>query len=435
MKLFKYIIIFVLAITSFAYLNVENLANSNPTTICPVGTSKFSTSPYCADEGNVYGLFTDALIQSCISKSTGGSNACTIKRNFKVNYSGKEYDVSLQRWNKAFFNWLWNKKTCPNGSVTFNTTICKFGEEYIGQLNTNFVNKCLETNSAQDCLVNRINIDKFNLINSKLTIKLIPTTPVIPANPKNPNTYDVSKLVKTPSKTVKPNSNEYWNVFEGFDYSGNLKQIYNKDNHQFVDNQMILNGKKEVTQNPVYSTTIDDERFYTKTAPYSGSRLVLKDKFQYGHISFKAKFPNSSGTMPAFWLFDEVKDKHFTEVDLFEIPGSEKNNVYSVIHYGKTFKEFKSEHKLKNIPSLTSEFNQYDVYRTPNKIVTLINGELLFEKDITNSALSNGVNGLREPLSLTVNLNIGDKWAGPIDDSKLPAKMVLQDLTVEQYNY
>jgi beta-glucanase (GH16 family) len=456
------VVALLIAVTTLT--SVSNLAQSTVNPICPKNTSKYSNTFYCTDGKNIYGLFTEKAIESCKSLSIKSSLACTNKLEQEVTFNQKSYTVSLNRWSLSFFNWFSNRKFCPTSTTVLTNNVCKGNGEVYGAFDSVLIDSCLVENSAQTCLVNRLTIDQYNKFTPKSTkppvsnpttpapttpvikpnvpevIKPAPVTPTLPPVPGVPtkNQYDISKIIKVPSyasSVVYPTTVDYWNVIEGFDYSGNLKQIYNKENFEFKNGEIIMKAKKELTTNPVYSDKIDDERFYTKTAPYAGTKFILKDKFQWGHISFTAKFPNSSGTMPAIWLFDEVKGKHFTEIDLFEIPGSEKNNVYGVTHYGTDFKNFKSDHKSMNIPTLSTSYHKYDVYKTPEKVVTMIDGKIVYERNISNSVLSNGVNGLNEPLNLVMNLNIGDKWAGSIDDSKLPATMSIKDMTIEKYNY
>jgi beta-glucanase (GH16 family) len=249
-----------------------------------------------------------------------------------------------------------------------------------------------------------------------------------------PTTTSKSKSNYSISSTYYPTSQGYWNVFEGFDFSGRMKQIYNTENHEFTNNSIILKAKKELTTNPLFSTTIDDQRFYTKTAEYAGAKLMLKDRFQYGHISFQAKIPNISGILPAVWLLNQDAN-NFTEVDLLEVPGSEKNNVYGVTHYGPNYASLTSDHRSMVIPTLSTQFHQYDMYKTPEKITVLIDGATLYEKNVSNAKKYNGINGLDQPLQLIINLNIGDSWAGPINDAQLPVAMTIKDMMIEEYSY
>jgi Glycosyl hydrolases family 16 len=445
--MFKFLSILLLVLTILVpILSINSQAAPLTNVNCPVGTYQSSTTFYCTDGKNIFGTFNDATIIRCQELSAKGSLACSNKINVNISYNSKSYTVSVQRYSLSFFNRITNSKYCPT-STTITNNICKSNTESFGNFGSNFINQCLLDYDAQTCLTSRIGNDKFNAITNKLKPVVTPAsippvvkpvvTPVITptVTPKVINGYNATSLIKTPSSVVKPINASFWTVQEGFDYSGNLKQIYDKNNHSFTDGTITLGAKKELTTNPVFSTKIDDERFYTKTAPYQGTKLILNDKFQYGHISFNAKFPNSSGTMPAFWLFDEVKGQHYTEVDLFEIPGSEVGNIYTGTHYGQDFKTLKSDFSFKNNNTLFSQFHKYEVYKTPTKIVTLLDGQLIKEINVSNKTLPNGINGFNQPLNLIMNLNIGDKWAGAIDDSKLPTQMIIKDMIIENFSY
>jgi beta-glucanase (GH16 family) len=238
--------------------------------------------------------------------------------------------------------------------------------------------------------------------------------------------------------SIKPNSLSYFTVNEGFDYSGRLKQVYTSDNVTFNKNLIILEAFNDTTANPMYAEGIDDERVYTKSAPYSGGKLTLKDKFLYGRISFTAKFPNSPGTMPSFWLYDEVKsgpNKHYTEIDLLEIPGSEKGNMYSGIHWGIDYQSLKKDFKKRFVPNVATAFHKYDIYKTPNYVSIYVDGKLLNSITTSDKKLSNGVNGFKQPLNLIMNMNVGDVWGGEIDNTRFPHRFIIKDLVIENYKY
>jgi beta-glucanase (GH16 family) len=246
---------------------------------------------------------------------------------------------------------------------------------------------------------------------------------------------------KTPATKVisvtKPMTSEYWNLSEGFDFSGNLKQVYVEENVGYDNKTILLKAFNETTANPMYATGIDDERVYTKTAPYSGGKLILKEKFLYGRITFSAKFPNSPGTLPCMWLFDEVKsgaNKHYTELDLLEIPGSEKGNMYSGAHWGIDYQSLKKDFSKRFVPNVATAYHKYEIVKTSSNVSVYVDGKLIKSISTANKTLSNGVNGFKQPLNLIINMNVGDKWGGAVDDTKFPHKFVIKDLVIEKYN-
>lgn len=426
------ILLLILSIAVPFYSIKSNAAQLSPAN-CPVGTYQSKTTFYCTDGTNIFGLYNDATIAMCKELSSKTSQACTSKVDVNVEFNNKTYKISVLRYSLPFFNRIVNSKYCPP-TTTLTSNLCKSKTETYGNFGPDFIKQCLVDFDAQNCLTNRIDNVKFATITTKLktvptivSVKPIVTPPVITPPVVTP------PITKPNTKIVSPNNASYWTVVEGFDYSGNLKQVYDKNNHSFQDNTITLGAKKELTTNPVYSTKIDDERYYTKTAPYQGTKLILNEKFLYGKITFTAKFPNSKGTMPAIWLFDEVKGQHYTEVDLFEIPGSEVGNIYTGTHYGQDFKTLKSDFSFKNVDTLFSQFHKYEVIKTSSKIQTFVDGKLIKELNVANKTLPNGINGFNQPLNLIMNLNIGDKWAGAIDDSKLPTQMVIKDMVIENY--
>ena len=259
----------------------------------------------------------------------------------------------------------------------------------------------------------------------------------IPANAGS-RYYNTRMVIKKPVSVVKPNNVSFWDIYQGFDQSGRLKQVYTGDNVAFEKNNIILEAFNEPTENPLYATGIDDERIYTKTAPYSGGKLILKEKFLYGHIGFMGKFPNSPGTMPSMWLFDESKtgdDKFYTEIDLLEIPGSEKGNMYTGTHWGVDYQSLKKDFSKLYVRNVANTFHKYDIYKSPSKVVVLVDGILIKEISTSNKKLPNGTNGFNQPLNLIINMNVGDVWGGEIDDTKFPHKFVINNLIIEKYKY
>jgi beta-glucanase (GH16 family) len=345
--------------------------------------------------------------------------------------------ISITNFAKTAFNPL-----CTNN---INNSFCLFKFDKLSNHKQESKEKI---NTAINSIVPSISVNPLVAENTKIIEEAKKTEPKIKPNETKIDIEKIkqvesksveaifapTKSSKTISNTIYPTSQQYWDIFQGFDFSGKMKQIYNSENHEFRDNSIILSAKKELTYNPLYSTTIDDQRYYTKNADYAGSKLMLKQKFHYGHISFQAKIPNISGILPAVWLLNQDAN-NFTEIDLLEVPGSEKNNVYGVTHYGPNYASLSSDHRKMNIPTLSTQFHKYDMYKTPEKISVFIDGNLLYEKNVSNAIKYNGINGLDQPLQLIINLNIGDSWAGTIDDSQLPVSMTIKDIMIEEYSY
>ncbi|MGL4758444.1 MAG: family 16 glycosylhydrolase [Patescibacteria group bacterium] len=453
-KPLSYVLMIAVAVTGLMTIMSNSQWTSSNNVICPQGSTRIQSSLYCTDGTNIYGLFPQRIIDLCKTKSTGGSLACTNQIQMDVIYVGKNYKVSLNRYSYKFFQSFANTNFCPTGtSVVTANQLCKDGTDFYGSFSPVFIEQCLAKFDANTCLRNRMTQVSYNALVANTPTAPKPVEPVNPSpaptpdkpsdptpapvnptpTPKLGNQYDVSKVKQTAVRTIYPNDVSYFNFWEGFDYSGNFKQVYDKYNHQFNGNEILIGASKKWTPNPAYNPASSDLRYSKSGAGYGGTQLMLKDRITRGYISFEAKIPNFAGAMPAFWLLNRDNPNYFAEVDCFETPGSEVNNVYSVTHYGTSLNTIKTDYKSKNVPNLSTTYNKFEIYKTSDKVVTLINGQLLYERSM-NQTLSNGINGLDAPMEFIMNFNIGDKWSGTwINDARLPASVSVKNLKVEFY--
>ncbi len=245
--------------------------------------------------------------------------------------------------------------------------------------------------------------------------------------------FDQSRLKRTPYKETYADDLSYFENFLGFDYTGKFKQIYNKENQYEKNGSIFISAQQKYTVNPTFNYQSTDKRANTYDAQYSGGKLILKEKFQYGHLQIKAKVPNIPGTLPAFWLINMDDPSSYGEIDLLEVPGSEKGNAYAAIHWGKDQSSLKNKWGMRKMPTISTESHWYDVYRFPDYIAVLYDGVKVLELDPRVSALPNGKIPLNEPMKLVMNFNIGDKWAGTMDNSKLPAAIEVEEVSIRHY--
>jgi hypothetical protein len=426
--------IFTMIFASFSFLSYSQWTSVN-SIICPQNTTRYKNTSFCSDGSNIYGSFPKKLIDLCTSKSVKGSSACINTYEMKVNFNNTDFNINLNRYSLKFFLTFANAAFCPNGTWNLNSNIlCSDDLSYYGSFSSNFIVKCLNQLTPDACLRNKTLISDYNVIVKSNPIESPSNPNPLPIPPKrDPNQYNVDSMKQEVVRTIMPNSPDYFNNWEGYDYSGNFKQVYDKYHQDFNSNEISIAASKKWTTNPQYNPSSIDPRYNKEGSTYGGGQLMLKERFTRGHISFEAKLPNFKGAMPAIWLLNRDNPNYFAEIDCFETPGSESNNIYSVTHYGTKLGSIKTDYKLKKVSNISTTFNKFDIYKTSNKVVTLINGELLYERNL-NETLSNGINGLDAPMEFVMNFNIGDKWAGsPINDSMLPYAMTIKDLKVEFY--
>ncbi len=441
-------IILSLSVIVFAFAGLTVFSNSQWTAansiICPQGTTRYKTTTFCSDNTNIYGSFPQKIIDLCVSRSVKGSTACTNVLTFKTSFNGTVYNTTMNRYSLSFYNSFAGSSFCPTGTWVINADqLCSDGTNYYGSFSNTFVAKCLQTLAPDNCLENRVTIANYNTITSAGTTTnpaptptptpILTPTPTPTPTPTNPNQYNTSLLKQEVVRSITPNSADYFNNWEGFDYSGNLKQVYDKNHQSFNGNEITISASKKWTPNPAYNPSSTDPRYSTEGASYGGGQLMLKERLTRGYVSFEAKLPNFVGAMPAIWLLNRDNPNFFSEIDCFEVPGSEVNNVYSVTHYGTKLSTIKTDYKYKKVSNLSTQYHKFEIYKTADKVVTLIDGELLYERSMKET-LSNGINGLNVPMELIFNFNIGDKWSGTtVKDSMLPYDMKIRNLKVDFY--
>lgn len=463
LKYLKIIALFVVIAAAFTTV-ITTLSNSQWTSsnniICPQNATRYGSTTFCTDGTNIFGSFNQRIIDICKAKSVAGSTACDTEFEVTVDFGGKQYKTALNRYSLKFFQSFTSSNFCPafTSVVTLNQ-LCKDGLDYYGSFSPILIELCLTKLSSNDCLRNKVPSNLYGILTTQNTIlNPLPTPAPVPTpkptpnpvpaptpipvpspkpnptpTPQLPNQYNITDLKQTPVRTIYPNSQEYFNNWLGFDYSKNYKQIYDANHHSFKGNEIIIEASKGYTANPEYNPNSSDPRLNKPNGNYGGGQLMLKERITRGYISFEAKIPNFSGAMPAFWLLNRDNPNYFAEIDCFETPGSEKNNVYSVTHYGTSLGTIKSDYKFKNVPNISTTYNKYEIYKTADKVVTLVNGQLLYEKSMNNT-LSNGINGLNAPMEFIMNFNIGDKWSGTtVNDNLLPSSLSIKNLKVDFY--
>jgi len=170
-----------------------------------------------------------------------------------------------------------------------------------------------------------------------------------------------------------------------------------------------------------------------KVEDYTSARLVTKGKkeFNRGRIEVKAKLGGGNGLWPAIWLYQSSwLDGHYSELDIMEYVGCDKNIIYSAVHTNKT-KEKKENAVGSNrkIIGVEDDFHIYGLNWTDDKIEFYID-------DSKNPHLVFTVDNISDPnewpfdknLYLLLNIAVGGDWGGMrgIDDTIFPQEMEVE---------
>ena len=117
------------------------------------------------------------------------------------------------------------------------------------------------------------------------------------------NQYEGYTLVWQDEFDKDGRPDERWNYERGFVRNQEL-QWYQPDNASVKDGVLIIEGRKEVVQNPFYEEGSRAWQRARRQAEYTSSSVTTRESFhfKYGRVEVRAKIPTASGSWPAIWL-------------------------------------------------------------------------------------------------------------------------------------
>ena len=220
-------------------------------------------------------------------------------------------------------------------------------------------------------------------------------------------------------KTLDPN---IFTVITGEKWANDEKQHYvNKpENLFFSEDGLVLRAT------------------HPKNNIYESIRINTKGKFSftYGEIEIVAKVPKGIGTWPALWMMSEDnRYGHWPksgEIDIMEHVGRDKDNLFLCLHceaYNHTRKSQRyKEFKVKNA---TDEFVAYGLKWDKDEITYFVNGKeaVKYSKYDLPDQTEKGW-PFDHNYYLIMNLAIGGKFGGPIDNSMFPQDFIIQSIKI-----
>jgi len=176
-----------------------------------------------------------------------------------------------------------------------------------------------------------------------------------------------------------------------------------------------------------------------KVGDYTSARLTTKGKKEInrGRVEVKAKLGGGRGLWPAIWLFQSSwEDKIYSELDMMEYVGVDKNIIYSAVHTNKTLSA--PENVVggnRKIEGVEDNFHIYGMNWTDDKIDFYVD-------DPQNIHLSFSPKDKNDPndwafdknLYLILNIAIGGDWGGMkgVDDNIFPQEMEVEYVRIFQ---
>lgn len=173
---------------------------------------------------------------------------------------------------------------------------------------------------------------------------------------------------------------------------------------------------------------------------YESVRINTKNKvsFTYGEVTFVAKVPEGKGTWPALWMLSETNPYgHWPrsgEIDIMEHVGRDKDTLFLCLHterynHTKQSEQYYKEHHLDNA---TTAFHSYGIKWVEDAITYFVDGQQVASySKFDKTDQSHKGWPFDHPYFLIMNLAIGGKFGGEVDDSIFPQDFIIQSIHIK----
>jgi beta-glucanase (GH16 family) len=166
--------------------------------------------------------------------------------------------------------------------------------------------------------------------------------------------------------------------------------------------------------------------------------VTTRGKFEFcgGKVEIRAKLGAAKGAWPAFWMLSQSKKHggypHSGEIDIMERLNHE-TRIYQTVHSNYTLNlggSHTPEHHG-TTPFDPAVFNTFGLEWFPDKLVFTLNGKPTF----TYPKIETDKPGqwpFDQPFYLLLDMQLGGKWVGEIDETQLPVQMEIDWVKVYQ---
>jgi beta-glucanase (GH16 family) len=236
-----------------------------------------------------------------------------------------------------------------------------------------------------------------------------------------------------------------WTYEFGFVRNREL-QWYQPQNAYCKNGSLIIEARRERTDNPHYNPHSNDWRTNREFAEYTSSCLHTKGLFEFtgeGYFEFKARIDTSMGSWPAIWLLGTQGGWPYNgEIDIMEFYRiNNEPHLLANVAWGSSksysgewdsekihFKNF-----LKNDPNWVKKYHVWSMHWDQSTIKLYLDGSLLNTVDLKKTVNPDGSNPF-EPTKkfyLLLNLAIGSNGGDP-SRTKFPIRFEVDYVRIYQ---
>lgn len=237
-----------------------------------------------------------------------------------------------------------------------------------------------------------------------------------------------------------------WQPENGF-VRNHEAQWYQADNAYCRDGRLIIEARKERRANPLYAAGSRDWRRQRPHIEYTSASLTTVASFgyRYGRLEVRAKIPVTGGSWPAIWtLGQRLPWPSCGEIDLMEfyriggVPHILANAAWGNDRPNDAVwnsRRVPFSHFTDRDPQWADKFHVWRLDWDEHSLRFYLDDELLNDISMTqpvNGRIGQGINPFTRPQYILLNLALGGRNGGDIDDSAMPLRYEIGYVRVYQ---
>lgn len=227
--------------------------------------------------------------------------------------------------------------------------------------------------------------------------------------------------------TAQALDTNFWSLETGL-HRNQERQYYTPANVRLGEGFLRIEARRERIANAAHRPGARGWRQAQPFAEYTSGSLVSKPAFLYGRFEFVARSPGGDGVWPAIWLLHESAGQ-YGEIDIHESVGKHPDTAFVAVHHGRTPSTREHRNANRRVPGFENTWHTHTLDWTPERITLSLDGEPMLVLDPRDAARG-GIDPLRRPMHLRINLALGGTWGGPVDDSRLPARFDIASVRI-----